>query len=280
MNSVGNTVPRDTTCNKQGILPNKRSVRTTVVIVTIIAVLIGLAVFLGFANSNGEKFILMSSDSTVINSHTDVVHNVTKTPKENIVDNGDIQGNGYHTVTIFDQRFYVFDDGSIILNSIMLDKEGLLDVTSSVAPNRKAVYQEIITSGIPIVIKGSGKAEFIVFTDPDCPVCQKFEKDIHLEGVVQKTFFMPLDEAHPNSRAHIADILKTGNPALAMHDYMVNKMDLPKSSKKTTYPFEKALAYAEKAMVFGTPTIITPDGSVIPFLGNTILMKRMIEAHQ
>jgi len=248
-----------------------------------ICLLIVGAIMLPRSNSSEPIIVNKIAQESPVKSTIDyieIVHALTKIEKKNIVDNGDIQGNGYHTMNVFDQRFYVFNDGSIIINSILVDKNGLIDVTSSASNTRKEVYQKIKSTGFPMVSRGQGDAEFIIFTDPDCPVCQRFEKEVDMDGIVANTVFIPLDKIHPQSRAHIADIMATGNPSVAMTDFMVNKMSLPAHQVESKYPFEQALKFAGDAMVLGTPTIITPDGSVIPFLNDHALMKRMIKAHQ
>lgn len=120
---------------------------------------------------------------------------------------------------------------------------------------------------------GKGKVEYYVFTDPECPFCQKFElmSDKLKDDVKIHVFFFPLD-FHKNAQQMCKYILKQkGNDARAsaMHDIANGKTDyvmLNISSEENTKfqaIINKHLQIGKDIGVNGTPAVFDSTGKPI-----------------
>jgi thiol:disulfide interchange protein DsbC len=86
-----------------------------------------------------------------------------------------------------------------------------------------AVYAAMPKGGLEFTY-GAGKREFYIFSDPDCPFCQEFEKQLtaNADAVNARVTVLPyvLPNLHPNGIEHAKYIWCTTNPAAAWKDWM------------------------------------------------------------
>lgn len=114
-------------------------------------------------------------------------------------------------------------------------------------------------------IKGNGKRQLAVFSDPDCPYCKSLEENLEkLDNVTIYTFLFPLVSLHPQSQAKAVAIWCSENPSAAWLGLMV-KAEEPKAAKADCKnPIHDNVALGQRLGITGTPTLIAPDGSMKP----------------
>ena len=114
---------------------------------------------------------------------------------------------------------------------------------------------------------GSGKDEYYLFTDPECPFCKKFEKQLLKSDLKEKVtiyyFLYPLP-IHKNAVAMSTYILSQKNKHKAVEDIMVrDSKEYTKTiaAEKTTQILETNKQIAERLSIRGTPKLLKPDGT-------------------
>lgn len=89
-----------------------------------------------------------------------------------------------------------------------------------------AIYQRLPLDKAMKRVYGQGQRQVVVFSDPDCPVCQAFEKVIDQEGAnlnaTVYTFPMPMAPVHPDAVRKTTYLLCTDKPADNWHDWMLH----------------------------------------------------------
>jgi len=117
------------------------------------------------------------------------------------------------------------------------------------------------------LVMGSPKAKYriIVFDDPECPFCQKLQES--MKEVVKTrpdiAFYiklLPL-EIHPTAYEKAKAIIC--EKSLEMLDKSLTKQDIPKAKCKTDV-IEKNRELAQSLRITSTPTLVFPDGRVMP----------------
>lgn len=107
------------------------------------------------------------------------------------------------------------------------------------------------------------KYRVTVFTDVDCPYCRRFHTqiaDYNRVGIAVDYVFFPLD-IHPGAAAKsvavwcAADRLAAYNAAMAGHD---------PGGARCAAPVDATRRLGNDLGVTSTPTVIAPDGSVLP----------------
>ena len=112
-------------------------------------------------------------------------------------------------------------------------------------------------------VKGTGERTLYVFSDPDCPYCQRLEQNmVGVDNVTVYVFLYPLTSLHPNAEKVSNQIWCAKNPAEAWTNYMLNRK-LPTNSKSCSSPIQKNIALGQKLNIDGTPTLFLQDGQRI-----------------
>jgi thiol:disulfide interchange protein DsbC len=138
-----------------------------------------------------------------------------------------------------------------------------------------------ISLGDSIVMGNPGAAnKVVVFTDPDCPFCQKLHGELkkiiaERKDIVFYLKLMPL-KFHPDSYWKSQSILCAKSLALMEDNF--EKKPIPRPDCDTKVPDEN-LRLAADLGVTGTPTIIMPDGMVLVGGRDAAKLTRLILAH-
>src|SRR5574343_334171 len=120
---------------------------------------------------------------------------------------------------------------------------------------------------------GSGPTKLIVFADPKCGYCKKLERELDGARDQFTVYVVLLPVLGQASLDDAQNIWCNADPAAAwldaMHDKPVAK------AAACAMPIEKNLALAKKYGITGTPTIVLPDGKIIPgFVPVSTLIQR------
>jgi thiol:disulfide interchange protein DsbC len=119
------------------------------------------------------------------------------------------------------------------------------------------------------IVNGDGSRQFAVFSDPNCPYCKKFEKDlIGMKNVTIYTFLYPIlsrDPASPADSYERARNIWCAKDRKPVWDaLMLDGKAPPVAAASCKHPLQQNLALGQKLGVSGTPTIFFVDGRRLP----------------
>ncbi|EPG34604.1 thiol:disulfide interchange protein DsbC [Acinetobacter colistiniresistens] len=110
-------------------------------------------------------------------------------------------------------------------------------------------------------VKGKGERILYVFSDPDCPYCQKLEQHMtSVDNVTVYLFLFPLKRLHPQAEAVANKIWCAKNQYEAWEDYMLHRK-APKNTTQCETPIQKNLVLGQKLQIDGTPTLFLQNGT-------------------
>jgi thiol:disulfide interchange protein DsbC len=110
-------------------------------------------------------------------------------------------------------------------------------------------------------VRGNGKRTLAVFSDPNCPYCKRFEKDLaKVDDVTIYTFLYPI--LSPDSHEKAKAIWCSSDKSKAWSDLMLNGK-VPAAAQCDT-PIDRNLALGRKFRINGTPTLIFASGERVP----------------
>lgn len=115
------------------------------------------------------------------------------------------------------------------------------------------------------VVKGNGSRKLVVFSDPDCPYCQRLEKDelSKINDVTVYVMLMPLESLHPDAANKARAIWCAPDRVKAWKDWIMDKK-LAKNAGQCDNPVKSVLELAQQLNINSTPTLIFADGAKIP----------------
>lgn len=109
------------------------------------------------------------------------------------------------------------------------------------------------------VVKGNGKRQVAIFTDPNCPYCKRLEETLaSVTDVTIHVFLYPI--LGPDSTEKARQIWCAPDRAKAWHEWMLNGNAPPPVSGACTTPIEKNVALGRSLKVDGTPTMFFASG--------------------
>ena len=168
-----------------------------------------------------------------------------------------------------------------LFGGVMFDMVEQKDLTRDM----KELAQMIDVSALPLenaIVREKGNAThtLFVFTDPQCPFCEKLESVLDtLDDVRIYTFLTPIVSLHPNAREVAAQIYCAPNPQKALVDFMVHKKALPQTKPQCTTPIAANEKLMRELAIKGTPTLFFADGHrATGLMTREALMERMNQA--
>jgi thiol:disulfide interchange protein DsbC len=111
------------------------------------------------------------------------------------------------------------------------------------------------------VVRGNGSRKLAVFSDPDCPFCQKLEREelSQISDVTIYTFLYPLVSLHADATRKSKAIWCAPDRAKAWEDWIV-RGQLAKGDASCEAPLEKISELARRLGINGTPMLYFTSG--------------------
>ncbi len=123
-----------------------------------------------------------------------------------------------------------------------------MDIDYLVKDTKKLVYG-----------KGSKDYEFLIFTDPECPFCNRLEEWLEQQNATVLVNFLPLS-FHPNAEKWSLEILSAKDFKQAMHITRTTQKDQNiKITQKARDTLKKMQEKSAKLQIQGTPMIYVLD---------------------
>ena len=162
-----------------------------------------------------------------------------------------------------DELFYTDDKANYFFFGHVIDTKTRTSMTNERIQEIKAARRVSLDS-LPLqsaikIVKGDGKRQVAIFTDPNCPYCKQLEKE--LVNVTNVTIYTLLYPVLNGSMELSKKIWCSANQIKAWDDFMLRSV--APTGKDCETPLEALLKSGRENKVSGTPTLIFADGSVV-----------------
>ena len=161
---------------------------------------------------------------------------------------------------------YTTADGKYIIVGNIIDPETKKNLTEERMQKLSFIDWNKLPFDLAIKeVSGTGKYKLAVFSDPDCPYCQVFEKQIvaNLPNTTVYTFLFPLS-IHHNAKHDSQAIWCSPDRVTVWTNWMRDKTPLPTDTSCDTSAVDKSLEVGENfVQVEGTPTVILANGQIL-----------------
>lgn len=155
--------------------------------------------------------------------------------------------------------YYVDGDASVIIAGQILDARTGRNLTEERLRKLSAISWE----GLPFdsaitTVRGNGRRKIAVFSDPNCPYCQRFEKTLaSIDDVTVHIFLYPVIK--PESMALTKAVWCSRDRAGAWHALMLRGVR-PSATPDCATPVEKLVALGHRLGATSTPTWFVQTG--------------------
>ena len=115
-----------------------------------------------------------------------------------------------------------------------------------------------------LIKQGGGKRKLVVFADPNCGYCKRFERDLAaIDDLTVYTFLYPI--LGPDSRSKSRDIWCAADPGKVWRDWMIDGVPPPAAEGACDIgAIERTLALGQRLRIQGTPGLMFEDGTRKP----------------
>ena len=169
---------------------------------------------------------------------------------------------GLYEVRLDGEILYTDEKINYIFSGNIIDAKNMQNITEKRLRDLTAIKWENLPLDAAVkTVRGNGKRSLAVFSDPNCPYCKRFEKDLaKVDDLTIYTFLYPIlsQDSHDKSRA----VWCSADRSKAWSDLMLNGA-VPTATRCDT-PIEKTLALGRKYRVTGTPTLVFANGERVP----------------
>ena len=185
---------------------------------------------------------------------------------------------GLYEVRTGTDVFYTDAKGNFLIQGELIDTKARRNLTE----DRIAKLSAVDFSALPlkdafVTVRGDGKRQLVVFADPNCGYCKRFERDLQkIDNVTVHTFLYPI--LSPDSAEKSNNVWCAKDRTAAWDDWMLRDKT-PASASCDTAALQRNLAFGKKHKITGTPTLILSDGSRVPgAIAAADLEKRLTDA--
>jgi thiol:disulfide interchange protein DsbC len=172
---------------------------------------------------------------------------------------------GLYEVRIGTEIVYTDERGDHVIQGNIIDTKTRHDVTQARIDKITAIDFASLPLKDAIVWKqGTGARKIVVFADPNCGYCKKFETEMQqVKDVTVYTFLYPILGGDSPDKAK--NIWCAKDNSAVWRDWMIKGAAAPRSMGSCdTSALERNVALGKKYRVNGTPALVFEDGKRVP----------------
>ena len=179
-------------------------------------------------------------------------------PKLKIEDIQTTAMTGIYSGTMDGKVVYLAEDAQHILVGSMFRLQDQKNLTQDLLLKQNSIdWKKLPLQDAVKTVRGTGKRQLAVFSDPNCPYCKQLETELsQLNDVTIYTFIYPIKT---QSMAVSKQVFCEKDPALAWSN-LLSKGIQPTGNKACANPIERNLALGQSLNLRGTPAIIFSNG--------------------
>ena len=185
---------------------------------------------------------------------------------------------GLYEVRVGTDLFYTDAKGNFLIQGELIDTKARRNLTEDRINKLTAVdFNTLPLQDAFATVRGNGKRKLVVFADPNCGYCKRFERDLqNVDNVTIYTFLYPI--LSPDSAEKSRNIWCAKDRNNAWNDWMLREKT-PAAASCDTAALQRNLAFGKKHKITGTPTLLFANGARVPgAIGAADIEKRLAEA--
>ncbi|QEA12382.1 DsbC family protein [Comamonas flocculans] len=170
---------------------------------------------------------------------------------------------GLYEIRLGTDVYYTDASGNFLIQGELIDTGARRNLTEDRVNKLTAIdFKSLPLQDAFKVVHGKGERQLVVFEDPNCGYCKRFEKDMQkVDNVTLHVFLYPILSADSAEKSR--NIWCAKDPAAVWQDHMLRDVAPPAASCDVG-ALQRNLALGRKHKITGTPTLIFPDGSRVP----------------
>jgi thiol:disulfide interchange protein DsbC len=172
---------------------------------------------------------------------------------------------GLYEVRVGTEIFYADEQGNHLIQGSILDTRTRTDLTQARIDKLTAIDFSTLPLKDALVWKqGNGSRKLVVFADPNCGYCKRFERDlVNVKDVTVYTFLFPMLGGDSPEKSR--NIWCAKDATKAWREWMLEGKTPPRGMGRCdAAALDRNIALARKHRVTGTPALVFENGTRVP----------------
>ena len=181
------------------------------------------------------------------------IEEISKTPMPGVFE---IRVQGYDI-------FYTAAKGDFLIQGALIDTKQKRNLTEERTDKLSAVPFDSLPLKFAFTqVRGNGKRKLVVFSDPNCGYCKRFERDLQkIDNVTLYHLMYPV--LGEDSRVKSRNIACAKDKAKTWNDWMLQGVT-PPTVACDNHNIDAIVEFGKKNRINGTPTMFVADGTRVP----------------
>ena len=158
---------------------------------------------------------------------------------------------------------YTDAEGNFLIQGSVIDTRQQRNLTEERIEKLTAInFDELPIKDAFTIVRGNGKRKLVVFEDPNCGYCKRFERDLQkVDNVTVHMFLYPI--LGPDSLEKSRSVWCAKDRAKAWLDWMVRDLALAPGTCDIS-AIQRNVELGRKHRITGTPTLLFANGTRVP----------------
>ena len=172
---------------------------------------------------------------------------------------------GIYELRIGTEVLYTDEQGNHLIEGSLIDTKTRANLTEARVSKLTAIdFSKLPLKDAIVWKQGTGARKLVVFADPNCGYCKKFETEMQqVKDVTVYTFLYPI--LGGDSPEKSKNIWCAKDNGAAWRDWMIKGAAAPRSMGNCdTAALQRNVALGKKYRVNGTPALVFEDGKRVP----------------
>jgi thiol:disulfide interchange protein DsbC len=171
---------------------------------------------------------------------------------------------GVYELRVGTDLFYTDEQGNYIIEGHLVDTKTRVNLTEERIGKLTAIdFKSLPLKDAMVWKQGNGERKLVVFADPNCGYCKKFERDLQsIKDVTVYTFLYPI--LGGDSPEKSKQIWCSKDNIKVWRDWMIKGTPIAESPACDTSALQRNLALGRKHRITGTPGLVYEDGKMQP----------------
>lgn len=160
--------------------------------------------------------------------------------------------------------FYTDEQGDHFFEGQLVDTRTRANLTEARIAKLTAIdFGKLPLKDAIVWKQGNGSRKLVVFADPNCGYCKKFEKDLQqVKDVTVYTFLYPILGGDSPDKSR--NIWCAKDSIKVWRDWMIDGTAIPTSAQCDASALQRNYALGQKYRIRGTPGLVFEDGTHKP----------------
>ncbi len=175
------------------------------------------------------------------------------------------------------ELFYTDAQGNYLIQGSLIDARARVNLTEQRLQKLTAIaFKDLPLKDAFTVVRGNGKRQLVVFSDPNCGYCKRLERELlKVDDVTIHVLLYPILGADSAEKAR--HIWCAKDKAKTYADWMMREA-LPAAADCDTAAVARNFEFGKKHRVTGTPTLVFADGSRVPGAIGADRIEKMLDS--